>query len=67
MGTASGTYTWNGTNGESVGITKRAPIFSHFTAVRLYFAQNGLELHKIKFVLDKAVDNIDIAFLQEEN
>ena len=67
MGTASGTYTWNGTNGEAVGITKRAPIFSHFTAVRLYFAQNGLELHKIKFELDKAVDNIDIAFLQEEN
>ncbi len=49
MGTANATFTWNGTNGEPVSFSKEIPMFSHFTATRLYFAQNGLDLIDIKF------------------
>ena len=66
MGTASGTLTWNGTEGKPVSISCEIPMFSKYTAVRLYFAQNGLELHSIRFELTKQVDNMDIAFAEEE-
>ena len=66
MGTASGVYTWNGTGGKPVAITKEVPLFSHFTAIRLYFAQNGLDLHSIRFELKKPVESMDIAFKQED-
>ncbi|HRR77205.1 MAG TPA: glycoside hydrolase family 3 C-terminal domain-containing protein [Ruminococcus sp.] len=66
MGTPSGTYTWNGTGGKPVSITKEAPVFSRFTAVRMYFAQNGLKLHSICFKLVRPAENIDIAFVAEE-
>lgn len=49
MGTASGTFTWNGTGGKPVSYTKQTPMFSRFTTFRLYFAQSGLKLHSIKF------------------
>ena len=49
MGTAAAGFTWNGTGGEPVSITKEVNIFSAFTAIRFYFAQNGLKLHEIKF------------------
>lgn len=49
MGTASASFTWNGTDGKPVSFSKEIPMFSHFTAVRLYFAQNGLDLISIKF------------------
>lgn len=49
MGTASASLTWNGTNGKPVSFSKEIPMFSHFTAVRLYFAQNGLDLISISF------------------
>lgn len=49
MGTASGTFTWNGTGGKPVSYTKQTPLFSRFTTFRLYFAQSGLKLHSIKF------------------
>ena len=65
MGTASGTFTWNGTGGKPVSITKEAPLFSHFTAARLYFAQNGLKLHSISFKLNRPAD-INAAFVSEE-
>ncbi|MGN0606669.1 MAG: glycoside hydrolase family 3 protein [Oscillospiraceae bacterium] len=49
MGTAQGTFTWNGTNGEPVSFTTEIPMFSKFTTLRLYFAQSGLKIHSIEF------------------
>ncbi|MDE5936358.1 MAG: hypothetical protein K2G83_03020 [Ruminococcus sp.] len=49
MGTADGTFTWNGTGGKPVSYSKEIPMFSHFTTIRLYFAQNGLDLISISF------------------
>lgn len=56
MGTASGTLTWNGTGGKPVSQSAEIPMFSRFTAFRIYFAQNGLDLISIEFELtDKPV------------
>ncbi|MBR3281800.1 MAG: glycoside hydrolase family 3 protein [Ruminococcus sp.] len=66
MGTPSGTFTWNGTGGKPVEQSREMPLFSHFTAVRLFFAQNGLTLHSITFDITRPVDNIDIAFIAED-
>jgi beta-glucosidase len=62
MGTASGTLTWNGTNGEPVEKTANMPMFSRFTSMRLYFAQNGLDLINIKFrrTGDANIDNMGV-------
>lgn len=49
MGTAAANFTWNGTGGKPVEITKPINMFSAFTAIRFYFAQSGLKLHGIKF------------------
>lgn len=51
MGTAVGTFTFNGTGGEAVSMEKETPMFSRFTTFRIYFAQNGLDLHSIRFEL----------------
>ncbi|MBQ9119703.1 MAG: glycoside hydrolase family 3 protein [Lachnospiraceae bacterium] len=51
LGTASGTFTWNGTQGKPVSYSKEVPFFSHFTSIRLYFAQSGLKMHSIAFEL----------------
>lgn len=51
MGTAVGTITLNGTGGKAVSMEKETPMFSRFTTFRIYFAQNGLELHSIRFEL----------------
>lgn len=51
MGTAVGTFTFNGTDGKAVSMEKETPMFSRFTTFRIYFAQNGLELHSIRFEL----------------
>lgn len=57
MGTASGTFTWNGTGSEPVSFEKKLPLFSHFTTMRLYFAQSGLTMHSIRFeTLGNATD-----------
>ncbi|MDE5621019.1 MAG: glycoside hydrolase family 3 C-terminal domain-containing protein, partial [Ruminococcus sp.] len=67
MGTASGTFTWNGTGGKPVSYSKEIPMFSRFTAVRLYFAQNGLNLHSIEFKLSRPAEDINsVAFKQED-
>lgn len=66
MGTPSGTFTWNGTDGKPVSFTTEIPMFSRFTAVRIYFAQNGLDMHSIEFELTKTSDNMDAAFVTEE-
>ncbi len=51
MGTASGTFTWNGTDGKPVSFRKEIPLFSKFTAMRLHFAQNGLHMHSMEIRL----------------
>lgn len=51
MGTAVGTFTFNGTDGKAVSMEKETPMFSRFTTFRIYFAQNGLDLHSIRFEL----------------
>lgn len=51
LGTAVGTFTFNGTGGKAVSMEKETPMFSRFTTFRIYFAQNGLELHSIRFEL----------------
>lgn len=61
MGTASASFTWNGTYGKSVSFSKEIPMFSHFTAVRLYFAQNGLDLISISFkITDREVNPTEL-------
>lgn len=49
MGTANASFTWNGTGGKPVSFSNEIPMFSHFTAVRMYFAQSGLDLISIEF------------------
>ena len=66
VGTASGTFTWSGTNGEPVSFSKELPIFSRFTAARLYFAQSGLDLHSISFRRTGRAASLDMAFVNEE-
>lgn len=66
MGTANGTFTWNGTDGKPVAMENEVPVFSHFTAVRLYFAQSGLDMHNIKFELVRPAENLEVAFKKEE-
>lgn len=66
MGTANGTFTWNGTDGKPVAMENEVPVFSHFTAVRLYFAQSGLDMHSIKFELVRPAENLEVAFKKEE-
>jgi len=67
MGTASGVFTWNGTGGKPVSFTKEVPLFSRFTAVRLYFAQNGLDLISISFKSSRLSDDMNIAFVKSES
>ncbi|MCR5601845.1 MAG: glycoside hydrolase family 3 C-terminal domain-containing protein [Ruminococcus sp.] len=67
MGTPSGTLTWNGTDGKPVSYTTEIPMFSRFTAMRIYFAQNGLDLHSIEFELTRTTDSMDAAFVTEED
>ena len=66
MGTPCGTLTWNGTNGEPASLSCEIPMFSKYTAIRIYFAQNGLDMCSIDFELVKKVENMDIAFAAEE-
>ncbi len=62
MGTAAANFTWNGTDGKPVAITKEINLFSAFTAIRLYFAQSGLKLHSIKFELMGELDKEKYSF-----
>ncbi len=62
MGSASGTFTWNGTNGKPKSFSTKIPLFSHYTTLRLYFAQSGLDFKTIKFEFsdtDMDVTHID--------
>ena len=49
VGTACGTYTFNGTGGKPVEQFRVTPFFSRFTSIRLYFGGSGLKMHNIRF------------------
>lgn len=66
MGTPSAVFTWNGTGGKPVSFTSEFPMFSRFTAIRLYFAQNGLDLHSIDFKLTRQAEDMNLAFAPVE-
>ncbi len=66
MGTASGTLTWNGTGGEPVSLKANIPMFSRFTSMRLYFAQNGLDLINIRFDLTKKLEELTDISIKED-
>lgn len=51
LGTAYGTFTWNGTNGLPVSFETDIPLFSKYTNLRLFFAQGGLKMRSITFEL----------------
>lgn len=48
-GIACGTFTWNGTGGKLVPLSRSTQFFSRFTAIRLYFGGSGLKLGSIRF------------------
>lgn len=64
MGTACSTFTWNGTGGKPVSFSTTMPLFSRFTAMRLYFAQSGLDLHEISFEL--VSDGVDMSHIGDK-
>ncbi|MBR5362699.1 MAG: glycoside hydrolase family 3 protein [Oscillospiraceae bacterium] len=64
MGTASGTFTWNGTGGKPVSFSASVPMFSRFTANRLYFAQSGLRMHEIRIEL--VSDQFDMSHMGDK-
>ena len=64
MGTANGTFTWNGTGGKPVSFSAEIPIFSRFTTLRLYFAQSGLRMHEIRFEMSSQA--FDMAHMGEK-
>ena len=66
MGTASGTMTWNGTGGALVTHSARIPMFSKFTTMRLYFAQNGLDLVSMEFVKEEDLKSITSISAKED-
>ena len=66
MGTASGTLTWNGTGGEPVSKTAKIPMFSRFTAMRLYFAQNGLDLIGVSFKKTAGIEDLTQIMVTED-
>lgn len=49
LGSAIANYTFNGTGGKDVTISNDTILYSRYTTVRLYFAQNGLDLKNIHF------------------
>ena len=49
LGTACGTYTFNGTGGKPVSQERTTLFFSRFTTIRLYFGGSGLKMHSIRF------------------
>ena len=50
MGTAWGTFTFNGTGGKPVTVSvDEMPLFSRYTIFRLHFGLGGLDVHSIVF------------------
>ena len=57
LGTAVGTFTFNGTGGKPVSQYRVTPFFSRFTTVRLYFGGSGLKMHSVRFEFVGETDN----------
>ena len=51
LGMAWGNFTFNGTGGKPVTITRNTQLFSKYSTIRLFFAQSGLKLRDITFRL----------------
>ncbi len=54
MGSHMGTFTFSGTEGRDVSFTASAPFFSRYTTLKLYFAQGGINLSSVRFVMKNA-------------
>lgn len=67
MGTASGTLYWGNADREPVTHKRRLPVFSHYTAFRLEYPADSIELHSISFRLAQEVEDINIAFENANN
>ena len=57
VGTAQGTFTWNGTGGKPVSFVKEINAYSRFPMVRLYFAQSGLDMESISLRYLRPLEN----------
>ena len=53
LGLPCGNFTFNGTGGKPMTVVKKTQIFSRYTTVRLYFAQNGLKPESLTFRLKR--------------
>ena len=53
LGIAWGNFTFNGTDGKDVTITRQTQFYSRYSTIRLYFAQSGLKPKSITFRLAK--------------
>ena len=62
---AGGTYTFNGTAGEWMTISKKILFSARYGVLRLYFGGNGLKLRDVKFVFEKSFEEMDYNNLSE--
>ncbi|MBO6230927.1 MAG: glycoside hydrolase family 3 protein [Ruminiclostridium sp.] len=53
IGIPWGTFTFNGTGGKPVTVTRQTQFYSRYTTVRLYFGQSGLKPESITFKLKR--------------
>ena len=51
-------FTFNGTGGQWRSMEKKIVLHNKYAALRVYFAQNGLDVKEIKFIFDKPVEEI---------
>ena len=51
-------FTFNGTGGQWRTMEKKIVLHNKYAALRVYFAQNGLDVKEIKFIFDKPVEEI---------
>lgn len=58
QGTPIAAFTFNGTGGQWDKRQKKVIIHNKYAVLRIYFAQNGLKVKKIKFTFDKELNEI---------
>lgn len=57
--TPIGVFTWNGTGGKWTVQQKKILLKSKYEVVRLYFGQNGVQLKKLTFRMEKQIKDIE--------
>ncbi|MCQ2526785.1 MAG: glycoside hydrolase family 3 C-terminal domain-containing protein [Lachnospiraceae bacterium] len=62
---AGGTFTFKGTAGEWMTISRKILLSSRYGVLRLYFGGNGLKLKDVKFIFEKEMDKVDWANISE--